>query len=323
MRTASSAATLLALLLAVACSRQPPEMAGSLEWELVRVTATASERIIALDVREGDAVQAGQPLARLDARTAAAALAAAEAQAERAARQLEELQHGARSEQRAAARARLARARSSATEAGREFTRIDALAGRGLLPRAELDRARAARDRADAEVAVARAELDELEAGTRDERLAQAQAALAAAEAEAEARATAHGELVLRAPRDGVVESLPFEPGDRPPAGAAVATLRVGGAPYLRLYVPQPLRARVAPGTPLRVEVEGLDAPLQGRVRSIAGEPSFTPYYALTGDDAARLVYLAEVALGADAAGLPAGLPARAVLAEDGTGDGR
>jgi HlyD family secretion protein len=43
----------------------------------------------------------------------------------------------------------------------------------------------------------------------------------------------------------------------------------------------------------------------------IRSEPSFTPYYALTGEDAARLSYLAEVSLGSDAAELPAGLPVR------------
>jgi len=41
----------------------------------------------------------------------------------------------------------------------------------------------------------------------------------------------------------------------------------------------------------------------------------FTPYYALTGADAARLSYIAEVALGKDARKLPAGLPVHVVLA--------
>ena len=43
----------------------------------------------------------------------------------------------------------------------------------------------------------------------------------------------------------------------------------------------------------------------------IRSEPSFTPYYALIGEDAARLSYLAEVSLGGEAAELPAGLPVR------------
>ena len=43
----------------------------------------------------------------------------------------------------------------------------------------------------------------------------------------------------------------------------------------------------------------------------IRSEPSFTPYYALIGEDAARLSYLAEIELGRGANDLPAGLPVR------------
>jgi len=46
-----------------------------------------------------------------------------------------------------------------------------------------------------------------------------------------------------------------------------------------------------------------------GTVRTIRSEAGFTPYYALTGDDATRLTYLAEIQLDAVAARLPAGLP--------------
>jgi HlyD family secretion protein len=43
----------------------------------------------------------------------------------------------------------------------------------------------------------------------------------------------------------------------------------------------------------------------------IRSEPSFTPYYALAGADAARLSYLAEIQLDRQAAALPAGVPVR------------
>jgi HlyD family secretion protein len=43
----------------------------------------------------------------------------------------------------------------------------------------------------------------------------------------------------------------------------------------------------------------------------IRSEPSFTPYYALIGEDAARLSYLAELQLDKAAGELPAGLPVR------------
>ena len=74
---------------------------------------------------------------------------------------------------------------------------------------------------------------------------------------------------------------------------------------------PERMRANVKPGQAARVFVDGRDAELVGSIRMIRSEPSFTPYFALIGEDAARLSYLAEVELGADAARLPAGLPVR------------
>jgi HlyD family secretion protein len=59
----------------------------------------------------------------------------------------------------------------------------------------------------------------------------------------------------------------------------------------------------------VRVHVDGRTQVYTGRIRMLRSEPSFTPYYALSGEDAARLSYLAEVAMGPDAAQLPPGLP--------------
>jgi len=93
--------------------------------------------------------------------------------------------------------------------------------------------------------------------------------------------------------------------------GAPVAILLAGDAPYARIYVPVQQRAGVHVGDAIDVFVAGREHPYAGKVRMIRSEPDFTPYYALIGDDAARLSYLAEVTLGPDAAELPAGLPVR------------
>src|SRR3546814_12551531 len=86
-----------------------------------------------------------------------------------------------------------------------------------------------------------------------------------------------------------------------------------GDAPHARVYVPEPLRAGVAVGQRARVSVGADDGEqvFEGTVRMIRSEPTFTPYYALIGDDAARLSYLAEIQLDEDAGALPAGLPVR------------
>jgi HlyD family secretion protein len=81
------------------------------------------------------------------------------------------------------------------------------------------------------------------------------------------------------------------------------------------VFVPAPRRSEVEVGTRFTVHVEGIATPFTAKLRSIRSEPSFTPYYALAGDDASRLVYRAELLLdaGAGVAELPAGLPLTAV----------
>jgi HlyD family secretion protein len=305
----------LAILLAVAglaaCSKQPPQALGTLEYDRITLPAPAAERIVAIQVREGEQVAAGQPLLQLDPAHTRSELAAAQAQVRQQHEVLTELETGPRVEDIDRARANLAAAQAQAREARAYYDRLAPLKGQGYVAAADLDRARAAAGSAEGQVAAAQAALDELLHGTRPEQVAQAQAAVAAAEAQASAQQVLLGKLNILAPRAGRVDSLPYKLGDQAPVGAPVAILLAGDAPYARIYVPEPQRAGVRVGDAIQVFVAGRDQPYAGKVRMIRSEPDFTPYYALIGDDAARLSYLAEVALGPDAAELPAGLPVR------------
>ncbi|MBN8735277.1 MAG: HlyD family efflux transporter periplasmic adaptor subunit [Xanthomonadales bacterium] len=292
-----------------ACSGSPPQALGTLEYDRITLPAPAAERIVAIDARDGERVKAGQMLVRLDPAHTRAALAAAEAQAQRQNELLRELVAGPRKEDIASARANLSAAQADARQARAQYDRLRPMAAKGYVSASDLDRARAAAGSADGRTEAARAALDELLHGTRPEQIAQAQATLAAAQAQATAERVLLGKLDVVAPRAGVVDNIPYKLGDQAPVGAPLAILLVGDAPYARIYVPEPQRANVHVGDAVRVFVDGRRQSLQGRVRLVRSEPVFTPYYALIGDDAARLSYIAEVALGEDAANLPAGLP--------------
>ncbi|MGH8251988.1 MAG: HlyD family secretion protein [Steroidobacteraceae bacterium] len=299
------------ILLLAACGDAPPQALGTLEYDRITLPAPVAERILSMDVREGDQVEAGTRLMTLDRTGTQAQTEAAQAQAQRQRDALAELRAGARSERIAQARASLAATRANARDANAYYERLRELAGRKLVAAADVDRARAAASAASAEVRQAEAALDELQNGTRHEQIAQGEAAVRAAEAEAVVQRALLEKLEVVAPRAGRIDSLPYRLGDQAPVGAPLAVLLVGEAPYARVYVLEPIRARVHVGDVVRVFVDGRDATLSGRVRMIRSEPSFTPYYALVGEDAARLSYLAEISLGDDAAGLPAGLPVR------------
>ncbi|WP_374323590.1 HlyD family secretion protein [Aquipseudomonas alcaligenes] len=311
MRRLLLSTLLLAALTGCADADKP--LLGTLEWDRVSLPAEASEVLLRITVAEGERVEAGQLLLELDPRRQDARIAQARAEVEQAAAHLAELSNGARSETIDAARADLARNRAELTDAERSFSRIAELYQRQQVAIAELDRARAARDQASAATRSAEAQLRELTNGTRPEQLEQAAAALEAARGNLAQLEVGREHLSLRAPRAGLVDALPFKVGDQPPAGAELVSLLVGEQPYARVFIPASIRAQVSVGDVMRVFVEGVEQPFQARVRSIRSEAAFTPYYALTGDDASRLMYRAELVLQGEAARqLPAGLPLRA-----------
>lgn len=292
-----------------ACAKAPPQALGTLEYDRITLPSPAAERIVAIDVREGERVAAGRTLLQLDPSHTGAELAVADALARQQREVLRELEVGPRKEEIARARADLAAAVATARQARANHERLQSLTGKEYVSVADLDRARAAAGSADGAAAAARAALDELLHGSRPEQIAQAKAALASAEAQVAAQRVLLGKLDVIAPRGGLIDSIPYKLGDQAPVGAPLAILLVGDAPYARIYVPEPQRAKVRVGSRVRVFVDGREQPFDGRIRLIRSEPVFTPYYALVGDDAVRLSFIAEVALGADAADLPAGLP--------------
>ena len=308
------AGALLSLLSLAACSEAPPQVLGTLEWDRITRPASVAEKIVRIEVREGQQVAAGAPLLQLELSRSKSQLEAAQAQAQQSRDALAELQAGARSEQIARARATLASAQAQAADARAYYNRLSPLGQRKLVAAADVDRARAAAGNADGQVRAAQAALAELLNGTRPERIAQGQAAAAAAQAQAAVQSVSLDKLNVVAPRAGRVDSLPYKLGDQAPVGAPLAILLVGDAPHARVYVPERLRANVKPGLAAQVFVDGRADSLAGHVRMVRSEPSFTPYYALSGDDAERLSYLAEIVL-EQPVDLPAGIPVRVEFA--------
>ena len=316
-RSASLFAVLAALSVA-GCARENDTgtLLGTLEWDRIAMPAEVSEPVTQILVKEGDHVAAGQLLLTLDPRRTQAQVDAAQADVARLSAALDELRHGARAETIDASRAALARAHAGAVNAKLARDRAAEIRKRGLNSQADLDNADAALRQANAETNSARASLDELLHGTRVEDVNQGEAALAQAQAQLAQLQVTLSHLSVHATRAGRVDALPYKLGDRPAQGAGVISLLVGDAPYARVYVPETLRTNLKQGARFKVSVDGAAAPVDATALRIASEPTFTPYYALSGDDASRLAWRAELALDASdkTKDLPAGIPCRATL---------
>lgn len=301
---------MFALLLAGCGSSAPATLVGTLERHRLEIAAPVPEQVAELAVHEGDHVSAGQLLARMDPGTAAQTRAAAASEVERLRKRLDELQRGARAQEIRAAQAQLAAAGAKSVQASREYTRQEGLAAQGVVSQSQFDQQRAARDSALAEQAAAAADLRLLQEGTRSEQIAQGSAALATAQAQLQQQDVQLARLELRAPADATVESITFRVGERPQPGQPVVVLLEAGAPFARVYVPEGARAALKVGQSVSVKVDGVAEALQGTLRYVASDATFTPYYALTQRDRGRLSYLAEFDLpGAAAAQLAAGVP--------------
>jgi HlyD family secretion protein len=301
----------------------PNRAVGQLESVRIEIAADTAEPVIQINVVEGQEVPKGELLLRQDASRIDARLEEAEASLAQSRARLDELTRGPREEQIAAARASAAGATRESEFRRTEHDRAERLHAQNLASLESVDRARAALDAADAELEVQEARLDELLEGTTAEELRQAENAVRQVQARLSLLQVESRRHNAVAPVDGIIDSILFEPGERPSVGQPMLILLSGGQPYARVYVPESMRVAIVPGTPARIFVDGLTQPVPGRVRWVSSEAAFTPYFALTERDRGRLSFAAKVDIDrkSDARRLPDGIPVEVEFLLDSSGN--
>jgi len=298
--------------LALAACEAPTDedrIVGELASDRIELTAEVGEPISEILVAEGETVTAGQVLMRQDTSRAEARLAEAAAALGQAQARLDELVRGPRSEQISAARANVEGARDELAFRRSDYARVQEIFDKKLASDELLDQAKAALDAAQSNDKLRRAQLQELLTGTTVEELAQAENAVKQAAARRDLLAVDVARHSMIAPVDGIVDSRLFELGERPSPGQAVMVMLSGTQAYARVYVPEQLRVHVKPGSDATLFVDGLSEAIPGRVRWVASEAAFTPYFALTERDRGHLTYLAKIDISEQRDRLPDGVP--------------
>jgi len=290
-------------------STETGRFVGELASDRMELTAEVAEPIIEILVAEGETVTKGQVLMRQDAQRGTARLAEADAALGQSQARLDELVRGPRSEQITAARANVDGAADELTFRRADYARVQEIFAKKLASPELLDRAKAALDAAEANSKLRRAQLQELLSGTTIEQLAQAEQAVKQAAARRDLLEVDLSRHDIMAPVDSVVDSRLFELGERPAPGQVVLILLPDEQPYARVFVPEHLRVQVSAGMPAVIYVDGLGTAIEGRVRWVASEAAFTPYYALTERDRGHLTYLAKVDIVEARERLPDGVP--------------
>lgn len=305
----------LSLILLSGCDSTTGHLAlGTLERNRIAYPATVNEVIVELPVEAGAQVSKGMVLVRLDNTLQLAGVAKASAEVEKAQANLEKLRNGARKEEVAAATAKVEGAKASLVEAQLRYSRAKKLVKKELTSQADVDQALALRDAGQASLNSAQEQLLELTNGTRAEDLRYAEASLNVVQAALATEQKKLSDLTIVATRDGILDNLPWNLGERVSVGSPLAVVMSGKAPFARVYIPEPYRVKLSLHQPLTVRIDGLDEKIIGRLRWISTEPAFTPYYALNQEERARLMYLAEVQLPDSAEKLPSGVPVQVEL---------
>jgi HlyD family secretion protein len=334
-------------------------LSGNLELTQVDLSFKVPGKLITRTVTEGDAVKRGDLIARLDPKAATEQrardvagtrsaessvtqlqtaieyqratlegdIAARRAEMHAAEARAEELENGARPQEKEQAAAAVQDARSQFDQARADWERAQQLFQNEDISKAQRDQAESRYKSAQAQLKRAQEQQGLVNEGPRKEEIRQAQAqvararaALAVAEANRievkrkEQELTARRAEVQRAaaqagisesqlqdmtvysPVDGVVLVKSAEPGEVLAAGATVVTVGDIEHPWVRGYIKESDLGRVKLGQRVRLRTDTYrNKDYWGKITYIASEAEFTPKQIQTPDERVKLVYRIKI----------------------------
>ncbi len=269
---------------------------GRIEAVEIDVAAKTPGRVDEILVDEGDFVEAGAVLARMDTKALEAQLNQARAQQ----RQAESAVLTARSQvaqrqsEREAAQALIAQREAELEAVRGRLKRIEALARTDDVSRQQLDDQTAAFHQARAALAAAKAQFQATEAAvaTAESQVIGAEANVEAAKATVERLQVELDDSILRAPRDGRIQYRVVQPGEMVGAGSTVVNLLDVGDVYMTIFLSTADAGRLAIGAEARLILDA--APqyvIPAQVSYVADVAQFTPKTVETLEERQKLMF--------------------------------
>lgn len=245
---------------------------GRIEADDVAIAAKYASRVDSILVEEGDLVEPGQLLARMDSTELEARLREATAQAVKAVKQ------------RDVAKANIAQREAECRLAESELRRSSRLFQMEIEPESEVDVKQSRYLTAQAACDAANAQLSD------------AEAAIEAANARVERIEAQISEGVLRAPARGRVLYRLAEPGEVVSAGGRVLTLLDLTDVYMEIFLPSRHATRVSLGAEARVVLDAVpDVVIPAFVSFVAPKAQFTPKQVETAREREKLMFRVKV----------------------------
>ena len=283
---------------------------GNVDIRKVDLGFRVGGKISEISFEEGNRVQSGQTIARLEDTPYQDELKLALAQQEQAAANLAKMEAGSRPQEIAQAEALVRERQATADNLSIARRRMDALLKSNAIARELFDNVDANLTEAKARLATAQEGLKLAREGFRSEDIKAAQAALQAAEAHTAGARTRLGDTVSKAPDTGVILTRVVEPGAIVGAGQTVLTLSLDSPVWIRAYIEEPELGRIFPGMAAQVITDSRpQQPFTGHVGTISPEAEFTPKTVQTKELRTRLVYQVRIIADNPDHGLRQGMP--------------
>jgi HlyD family secretion protein len=267
-------------------SSAPAVVSGTIEQDEVHVASRYGGRVAKTLAQEGDALQAGQLIAELDAPEL-------RAQRDYTAALLAELEHGPRTNEIAAARHEWEALTAQLVSARADADRARGLFANKTIAESEMQNVVSRADALEQNAIAAKNRYELLVEGTRPERLDQVRAQLAEIDTQLK-------EMRVTAPANCVLETLSVKVGDVLPPNREVATLLLPQRLWVRVYVPEIWLAKLQLGGKVTVRPDGDTREFTGTIEQINRQAEFTPRNVQTVDDRIRQVFGIKVRLPSD-----------------------
>lgn len=241
---------------------------GRIEATEIDIAAKYAARIASIEVQEGDLVQPGEVLARLDTRELEAALASAKAQVEQA------------RQTKAEAEFVIAQRETELQLARTEYERNLVLLGKNFVTQQKVDNLKSVRDTAEAGLAAAQS------------RKLAAEAAIQSALANVDQLQQQVSDGVLTSPRVGRVLFRLAEPGEVVGAGGKVLTVLDLSDIYMTIFLPTAYAGKLSLGEEARIVLEPLpDRAIPGTVSFVSAKAQFTPKQVETAEERSKMMF--------------------------------
>jgi HlyD family secretion protein len=253
--------------------------------ENIAVSTPVPGLVVAVLVKAGDRVAAGQPLFTLDDRDLQAELGVRRAALAVARQRLARLQAQPRAEEIPPLEAKLREAEAALGDALMQLRLIESVTDRRAIREEDLNRRRFAVEAARARRDEARTAVDLLKAGAWPPDIETARAEVKAAEAQVARIETDIARLTVRAPVAGAVLQSNVRPGEYAPSGPLATPLMLLGRVdplHVRVDVDEADAWRVRPDKPAMAAVRG-NGRLTVPLHFVRTEPYVVPKRALSG----------------------------------------